>query len=152
MESHIIRPPCSGVTCGFGGADTSAIVSSRLSSLRISEEGNNDGWSTPEFTRKHNRVKCPLSVEFVDGGKACADGEMHTFMKYFHLHDCNMDIVRGGDWCKANPLRWTDRKCAGRNMYGPTLQEAYDRWVASGRAAEVDAHKQAYLGYIQALL
>ena len=73
-------------------------------------------------------------------------------MKYFHLHDCNMDIVRGGDWCKANPLRWTDRKVCGRNMYGPTLREAYDRWVASGRAAEVDAHKQAYLGYIQALL
>ena len=39
--------------------------------------------------------------------------------------------VRGGDWCKANPLRWTDHKCAGHNMYGPTLQEAYDRWVAS---------------------
>ena len=53
---------------------------------------------------------------------------------------------------KSNPLRWTDRKCAGRNIYGPTLQEAYDRWVASGRAAEVDVHKQAYLGYIQALL
>ena len=63
-----------------------------------------------------------------------------------------LDIVRGGDWCKANPLRWTDRKCAGRNIYGPTLREAYDRWVQSGRAAEVDAHKQAYLGYIQALL
>ena len=40
----------------------------------------------------------------------------------------------------------------GRSFDGPTLQEAYDRWVASGRAAEVDAHKQAYLGYIQALL
>ena len=114
--------------------------------------GNNDGWSTPEFTRKHHRVKCPLSVEFVDGGKACATGELDTFMKWFHLHDCNMDIVRGGDWCKSNPLRWTDRKVCGRSMYGPTLREAYDRWVASGRAAEVDAHKQAYLGYIQALL
>ena len=97
-------------------------------------------------------MKKPLSVEFVGGGKACAAGELDTFMKWFHLHDCNMDIVRGGDWCKSNPLRWTDRKCAGRNIYGPTLQEAYDRWVASGRAAEVDAHKQAYLGYIQALL
>ena len=24
--------------------------------------GNNDGWSTPEFTRKHHRVKCPLEL------------------------------------------------------------------------------------------
>ena len=37
-------------------------------------------------------------------------------------------------------------------MYGPTLREAYDRWVASGRAAEVDTHKEAYLGYLQALV
>ena len=41
---------------------------------------------------------------------------------------------------------------AGRNMYGPTLQAAYEQWKQSGRAAEVDAHKEAYLGYIQALL
>ena len=67
-------------------------------------------------------------------------------------HNCDMNIVRGADWCKANPLRWTDRKCCGRNMFGPTLQEAYDSWVASGRVAQVDAHKEAYLGYLQALV
>ena len=78
--------------------------------------------------------------------------EVEDIMKWFHIHDCNMDIVRGADWCKANPLRWTDKKCCGRNMYGPTLQAAYEQWKQSGRAAEVDAHKQAYLGYIQALL
>ena len=38
------------------------------------------------------------------------------------------------------------------NMHGPTLQAAYEQWKQSGRAAEVDAHKDAYLGYIQALL
>jgi hypothetical protein len=116
------------------------------------KNGNNDGWSTPDFTRKHHRVKCPLSVEFVEGGQACANSELDTFMKWFHLHGCNMNIVRGADWCKANPLRWTDHKFCGRNVRGPTLRDAYDKWVASGRAAEIDVHKDAYIGYIQALL
>ena len=35
---------------------------------------------------------------------------------------------------------------------GPTLKEAYDKWVLSGRAAEVDKYKDAYLGWIQANL
>ena len=111
--------------------------------------GDNDGWSTPDFCRKHHRVKATLSLQFVDGGKACADLERATFMKYFHLHDCNMDMVRGAAWCKPETLQWSDRKRAGRNAFGPTLQQAYDAWVAKGHAAQVDAHKQNHLGWIE---
>ena len=37
-------------------------------------------------------------------------------------------------------------------MYNLTLKEAYDTWIASGRAEEVDKHKDNYLGWIQANL
>ena len=70
-------------------------------------------------------------------------------MQWFHVHDCNMDIVRGADWCKSTPPRWTDRKCYGRNVFGPTLREAYDRFVQSGRAADMDGKKEHYLGWVR---
>ena len=113
----------------------------------------NDGWCTPDFTRKHHRVKRTLQLQFVEGGQACAALERDSFMQWFHLHDCDMSIVRGDDWCKADrPLQWTDKKSYRRNTFGPTLRVAYDRWVASGRAAEVDQHKDGLLGWIQANL
>lgn len=109
--------------------------------------GHNDGWSTPEFTRKLHRVKGTVSLQFVQPGQACAAAEVDTFLQWFHLHDCNMDIVRGADWCKCNPLRWTDQKRGG-----PTLKQAYDRFVQSDRAAELDEKKEQFLGWIQANL
>ena len=115
------------------------------------QTGNNDGWSTPDFTRKMHKAMKTIELQFVDGGKACSSLEMDTFMKYFHLHDCNLDIVRGADWCRP-VITWNDKKCYGRNKFGPTLKQAYDKWVASGRAAEVDMHKDSYLGWIQANL
>ena len=66
-------------------------------------------------------------------------------------NDCNLEIVRGADWCRP-VITWEDRKCYGRNRFGPTLKEAYDTWIASGRAEEVDKHKNNYLGWIQANL
>ena len=113
--------------------------------------GDNDGWSTPDFTRKHHRVRKTLEINFVDGGKACSSLETDTFMKYFHLHGCDLNIVRGADWCRP-VLTWDDRKCYGRNRYGPTLKEAYDKWVTSGRPTEVNLHALSYLRYIQANL
>eukprot|EP01047_Picozoa_sp_COSAG01_P077085 COSAG01_NODE_13757_length_1539_cov_47.179861_2_plen_167_part_00 len=111
----------------------------------------NDSWSTPDFTRKHHRVRKTLQLQFVDGGQACAALELDTFMQWFHVHECDLDIVRGADWCRP-VLSWNDRKCYGRGKYGPTLREAYDSWVASGRAEEVDRHKDHFLGWIQANL
>ena len=111
------------------------------------QSGDNDGWCTPEFTRKHHRVVGTVSLAFVEGGQACAQAELDAFLMWFHLHDCDMRIVRGCDWCRPELLKWTDRK-----RYGPTLKEAYDKWVQSGRAAEVDAHKEVYLGWIKANL
>lgn len=72
-------------------------------------------------------------------------------MQWFHIHDCNLEIVRGADWCRPI-ITWDDRKCYGRNKFGPTLKEAYGKWVASGRAAQVDEYKDIYLGWIQANL
>lgn len=66
-------------------------------------------------------------------------------------HGANV-IARSSAVHHVAPMWWTDKKVCGRNMYGPTLQAAYEQWKQSGRAAEVDAHKDAYLGYIQALL
>ena len=108
--------------------------------------GDNDGWSTPDFTRKCHRVRKTLELQFVDGGTTCAALELHTFMKWFHVHDCDMARVRGADWCKPE-ISWDSRKCYDRNRYGPTLRQAYDKWVASGRAEEVDRHKDIYLGW-----
>ena len=113
--------------------------------------GNNDGWSTPDFCRKNHRVIKTLELLFVDGGKACADLERSTFMKYFHLHDCNLDIVRGADYCKAKTLEWNDCKFYGRHMRGPTLRDAYTQWKAS-HGTEVDSKKHLYLGWIEANL
>ena len=62
--------------------------------------GDNDGWSTPAFTRKCHRVRKTLELQFVDGGTTCAALELDTFMKWFHVHDCDMARVRGADWCK----------------------------------------------------
>eukprot|EP01047_Picozoa_sp_COSAG01_P013111 COSAG01_NODE_607_length_14866_cov_60.568633_9_plen_103_part_00 len=39
-----------------------------------------------------------LHVSFVNGGKACGDAERDTFLTYFH--DCNLDVIRGADWCR----------------------------------------------------
>ena len=69
------------------------------------------------------------------------------------------DLLGGGkgarkkrcDWCRP-VISWNDKKCYGRNKFGPTLKQAYDKWVLSGRAAEVDKHKDSYLGWIQANL
>ena len=63
-------------------------------------------------------------------------------MQWFHIHDCDMNIVRGSDWCKSTPLQWADRKCYGRNHVGPTLREAYDLFVESGKAAALDEHRR----------
>jgi hypothetical protein len=63
--------------------------------------------------------------------------------------DCNMDLVRGADWCSSKKLQWTDRKRYG-STYGPTLRQAYDDWVASGRAKQVDIKRDLYLGWLQA--
>ena len=112
---------------------------------------DNDGWSTPDFTRKHHKAMKTIQLQFVDGGQSCAAQELDSFMQWFHVHDCNLDIVRGGDWCRP-VISWNDRKCYGRNKFGPTLRKAYDDWIASGRAAEVDMHKDSYLGWIQANL
>ena len=60
-----------------------------------------------------------------------------------------MNIVRGSDWCKPAPLQWTDRLYNGRTP-GPTLREAYDLFVESGKAAALDEHKEHYLGWIKA--
>ena len=115
------------------------------------KSGDNDGWSTPDFTRKHHRAMKTLQLQFVDGGQCCAAQELDTFMQWFHIHDCNLEIVRGADWCRPI-ITWDDRKCYGRNKFGPTLKEAYGKWVASGRAAQVDEYKDIYLGWIQANL
>ena len=115
------------------------------------KSGNNDGWSTPDFTRKHHRAMKTLQLQFVDGGQACSSLETDTFMQWFHIHDCNLEIVRGADWCRPI-ITWDDRKCYGRNKFGPTLKEAYGKWVTSGRAAQVDEYKDIYLGWIQANL
>jgi hypothetical protein len=114
--------------------------------------GDNDGWSTPDFCRKNHRVKATLSLTFVDGGKTCAAAERDTFMKWFHVLDCNMEQVRGADWCRPVTLQWSDSRFYGRKGRGSTLRAAYDAWVEEGAAAAVDAHKQAFLAYIQALL
>jgi len=108
--------------------------------------GENDGWSTPDFTRKCHRVRKTLDLQFVDGGTTCAAAELDTFMKWFHVHDCDLSRVRGADWCKP-VISWDDRKCYGRNRFGPALQQAYARWAASGRAEQVDRHKDIYLGW-----
>ena len=115
------------------------------------QTGHNDGWSTPDWTRKHHKAIKTIELKFVDGGQSCAAQELDSFMQWFHVHDCNLDIVRGGDWCRP-VISWNDRKCYGRNKFGPTLRKAYDDWIASGRAAEVDMHKDSYLGWIQANL
>ena len=114
------------------------------------QTGHNDGWSTPDFTRKLHRAMKTLQLQFVDGGQCCAAQELDTFMQWFHIHNCSLEIVRGSDWCRPE-IAWDDRKRYG-NRFGPTLKEAYDAWVASGRAAEVDKYKDAYLGWIQANL
>ena len=36
------------------------------------KSGDNDGWSTPDFTRKHHRAMKTLQLQFVDGGQCCA--------------------------------------------------------------------------------
>jgi len=113
--------------------------------------GDNDGWSTPDFTRKHHRAMKTIQLQFVDGGQCCAAQELDTFMKWFYLHDCNLEIVRGADWCRPI-ISWEDRKCCGRNKFGTTLRTAYNTWVASGRAVEIDKYKNIYLGWIQANL
>ena len=64
------------------------------------QTGNNDGWSTPDFTRKHHRAVKTIQLQFVDGGQCCATQELDTFMQWFHVNDCNLEIVRGGDWCR----------------------------------------------------
>jgi hypothetical protein len=110
--------------------------------------GNNDGWSTPDFCRKHHRVKATLVLTFVEGGKACAAAEQSTFMQWFHALDCNMEQVRGADWCKPGALQWDDCRYYGRNRRGPTLRAAYDAWVEEGNAAAVDAKKEKLLGWI----
>ena len=113
--------------------------------------GHNDGWSTPLFMREHHRVCGTVSLQFVDGGKTCAAAEQDTFLQWFHIHDCDMNIVRGSDWCKPGTLKWSDRRSGGgRGMPGPTLREAYDRFVQSGKAAALDEHKEHYLGWIKA--
>ena len=71
-------------------------------------------------------------------------------MQWFHIHECNMDIVRSSDWCNPATLQWTDRKRYGPCKFGPTLREAYDRFVQSGKAAALDEHKEHYLGWIKA--
>ena len=73
-------------------------------------------------------------------------------MKWFHVLDCNMEQVRGADWCRPVTLQWSDSRFYGRKGRGSTLRAAYDAWVEEGAAAAVDAHKQAFLAYIQALL
>eukprot|EP01047_Picozoa_sp_COSAG01_P032392 COSAG01_NODE_2339_length_7871_cov_114.127123_6_plen_166_part_00 len=110
--------------------------------------GDNDGWCTPEFCRKLHKVRRTLDLTYVDGGRACGDAERDTFLTWFHLLDCNMDLVRGADWCSAKKLQWTDRKRYG-SSYGPTLRQAYDDWVASGRAAQIDSKRDLYLGWLQ---
>jgi hypothetical protein len=110
--------------------------------------GDNDGWCTPLFCRQLHKVKQTLHVSFVNGGKECGDAERDTFLAYFHVHDCNLHVIRGADWCGIKPLQWTDRKCFGKGRYGPTLREAYDKFVASGKAADVDKHREAYLAWI----
>ena len=114
--------------------------------------GDNDGWSTPDFCRKNHKVIATISLEFVDGGKTCAAAEQNTFMKWFHLHDCNMEIVRGADWCKPGVLQWSDRKRVGRNGFGATLRDAYDAWSGSDQKIEVDRHKETYLAYVRAIM
>jgi hypothetical protein len=113
------------------------------------KSGFNDGWCTPEFTRKLHKVKKTLDLMFVEGGKACGVAERDVFFTWFHLLDQSMDLVRGADWCGAKKLQWTDRKRFG-GSYGPTLRQAYQEWVASGRAADVDTKKDLYLGWLQA--
>ena len=73
-------------------------------------------------------------------------------MKWFHLHDCNMEIVRGADWCKPGVLQWSDRKRVGRNGFGATLRDAYDAWSGSDQKIEVDRHKDTFLAYIRAIM
>ena len=46
--------------------------------------GDNDGWSTPDFTRKHHRAMKTIQLQFVDGGQCCAAQELDTFMQWFH--------------------------------------------------------------------
>eukprot|EP01047_Picozoa_sp_COSAG01_P001656 COSAG01_NODE_39_length_33243_cov_28.298558_2_plen_142_part_00 len=60
--------------------------------------GDNDDWCTPLFCRQLHRVKQTLHVSFVNGGKACGDAERDTLLTYFH--DCNLDVIRGADWCR----------------------------------------------------
>jgi hypothetical protein len=110
--------------------------------------GNNDGWSTPEFCRKHHKVIKTLELSFVDGGRTCAEMERHTFMKYFHLLDCNMDVVRGADWCRSKQLEWTDCKFIGRHMKGPPLRDYYSQWKAKYGSA-IDLNKHNYLGWME---
>jgi hypothetical protein len=110
--------------------------------------GDNDGWCTPLFCRQLHKVKQTLHVAFVNGGKECGDAERDTFLAYFHVHDCNLHVIRGADWCGIKPLQWTDRKCFGKGRYGPTLREAYDKFVDSGKAAAVDKNREAYLAWI----
>ena len=52
------------------------------------------------------------------------------------------------DMESAKKLQWTDRKRYG-SSYGPTLRQAYDDWVASGRATQVDSKRDLYLGWLQ---
>ena len=117
----------------------------KVQSYDAYHSGDNDGWSTPEFCRKLHKVRKCVSLQFVDGGRACAQAEMNTFMKLFHIHDCDMDRVRGADWCRPE-LSWESCK-----WHGPTLRQAYDEWAKS-HAEEANRHRGGYLAYIQTLL
>jgi hypothetical protein len=92
--------------------------------------------STFAHTHRDSGIRCSSSQK--SAGPAGRTGLREARAAPSRRPAGNKDIVRGGDWCKANPLRWTDRKVCGRNMYGPTLQAAYEQWKQSGRAAEVD--------------
>ena len=102
--------------------------------------GDNDGWSTPNFTKKPHRARKTLQLQFVDGGQACSALELDTFMQWFHVHDCSLDVVTGADLC-----------CPGAIASATVATSTADserglRRLASGRAAEVNVHKQHLLG------
>jgi hypothetical protein len=104
--------------------------------------GNNDGWSTPKFTRIYHRPLAVLELQFVND---CATAERDTFLKWYHLLGQSKTQVRGADWCNADrPLLPTDAK-----RHGPTLQFAYDSWLHRGKAAELDGKEEAFLALPQ---
>eukprot|EP01049_Picozoa_sp_SAG25_P008342 SAG25_NODE_741_length_5606_cov_2.118576_4_plen_160_part_00 len=118
--------------------DVSKRWSQHVMAYAAYHSGDNDGWSTPKFTRIHHRPLAIIELQFVDD---CAIAERDTFLKWYHLLGQSKTQVRGSDWCNADrALLPTDAK-----RHGPTLQFAYDSWLHRGKATALEGKEDAFL-------